>query len=112
MPDNKKKPARSGSSSGKKTAAKSSKPAAKKREPKSEKPARRGLDPESKAHIFIPFILVLFALFLLLGMVTDNWMGFVGKGLRWLFYGLFGGAAFAVPMLTVVLASGAVSAVP
>ena len=104
MPDNKKKPARSGSSSGKKTAAKASKPAAKKPEPKSEKPARRGLDPESKAHIFIPFILVLFALFLLLGMVTDNWMGFVGKGLRWLFYGLFGGAAFAVPMLTVVLA--------
>ena len=94
MPDNKKNPARSGSSSGKKTAAKASKPAAKKPEPKSEKPARRGLDPESKAHIFIPFILVLFALFLLLGMVTDNWMGFVGKGLRWLFYGLFGGAAF------------------
>ena len=34
MPDNKKKPARSGSSSGKKTAAKASKPAAKKPEPK------------------------------------------------------------------------------
>lgn len=104
MPDNKKKPARSGSSSGKKTAAKSSKPASKKPEPKPEKPARRGLDPESKAHIFIPFILVLFAVFLLLGMVTDDWMGIVGKGLRGLFYGLFGGAAFAVPALIVTLA--------
>lgn len=104
MPDNKKKTARSGSSSGKKTAAKSSKPASKKPEPKPEKPARRGLDPESKAHIFIPFILVLFAVFLLLGMVTDDWMGIVGKWLRVLFYGLFGGAAFAVPALIVILA--------
>ncbi len=109
MPDNKKKTARSGSSSGKKTAAKPSKTASKKPEAKSvgkasEKPVRRGLDPESKAHIFIPFILVLFAVFLLLGMVTDDWMGFVGKGLRWLFYGLFGGAAFAVPALIVILA--------
>ena len=70
MPDNKKKPARSGSSSGKKTAAKASKPAAKKPEPKSEKPARRGLDPESKAHIFIPFILVLFGCILAAGLLA------------------------------------------
>ena len=105
MPDNKKKTARSGSSSGKKTTAKPSKTASKKPEPKpAEKPVRRGPDPESKAHIFIPFILVLFAVFLLLGMVTDDWMGIVGKGLRGLFYGLFGGAAFAVPALIVILA--------
>ncbi len=105
MPDNKKKTARSGSSSGKKSTAKPSKTASKKPEPKpAEKPVRRGPDPESKAHIFIPFILVLFAVFLLLGMVTDDWMGIVGKGLRGLFYGLFGGAAFAVPALIVILA--------
>ena len=109
MPDNKKKTARSGKNSGKKTAAKTSKPAAGKSAPKSApksspKPERRGLDPESKAHIFIPLILVFFAVFLLLGMVTDDWMGVVGKGLRTLFYGLFGGAAFAVPALLVILA--------
>lgn len=104
MPDNKKKAARSGKSSEKKTTAKRSVSAAKKSAPKpDETPKRRKLDPDSKAHIFIPLILAAFAIFLFFGMVTDDWTGVVGKWLSRLFYGLFGGAAFTVPVLIMML---------
>ncbi len=55
-------------------------------------------------HQLMPYILVVVALFLLIGFFSEGLTGIVGQGLRSLFYGLFGGAAFAVPFLLVVLA--------
>ncbi len=55
-------------------------------------------------HQLLPYVLGVAALFLLICFFSEGLTGIVGKGLRGLFYGLFGGGAFAVPILLAILA--------
>ena len=55
-------------------------------------------------HQLMPFILGVVSIFLLICFFAQEFTGIVGWALRHLFCGLFGGAAFAVPVLLAVLA--------
>ncbi len=55
-------------------------------------------------HQVFPYLLMAVALFLLVGFLSRNLTGLVGRGLRALFYGLFGGGALSIPPLLLLLA--------
>lgn len=65
---------------------------------------RKKLSPDSKLHQIIPYLLGALALFIFVCFVSKGITGIVGKGLRILFYGMAGTAAFAIPVLLVLLA--------
>ncbi len=102
---NKKSPAapagNKAASGGKKTKAVKKETVRESPEPAAEK---KKLPPDAKIHQVIPWLLGAAALFLLVCFLSEGLTGIVGKGLRALFHGLTGGAAFAVPLLMVLLA--------
>ncbi|MBE6621501.1 MAG: DNA translocase FtsK [Ruminococcaceae bacterium] len=55
-------------------------------------------------HQLLPYLFGVAAIFILICFFSEGLTGIVGKALRWLFYGLFGGTAFAVPVLLAILA--------
>ncbi len=62
-------------------------------------------EPADRAfHQVLPYLLGALAVFLLVCFLSEGLTGIIGVGLRGLFYGLFGGAAFAIPFLLLLLA--------
>ncbi len=55
-------------------------------------------------HQLMPYLLGVAAVFLLICFLSSGLTGVVGEFLRWLFYGLFGGSAFVIPVLLAILA--------
>ncbi len=106
MPDSKKKKPSQSKTAVKKTAAKAKATGTVKRAVKQEAPVpeRKKLSPDSKIYQVIPYILGAAALFILICFLSEGLTGIVGEGLRILFYGLSGGAAFAIPPLLFILA--------
>ncbi len=87
--------------SAKKSNAKANKAAAKKPAAQKEQPVEAV---DRTIHQLMPFILGVVSIFLLICFFAQELTGIVGWALRNLFCGLFGGAAFAVPVLLAVLA--------
>ncbi len=75
---------------------------------KYEKPKRPNADAldhvDRPIHQILPYIIGALSVFLLFCFVAVKQTGFVGIALRWLFYGLFGGASLVLPFLGFVLA--------
>ncbi len=59
---------------------------------------------DKTVHQVIPYLLGVFAVFLAVCFFAEDLTGIVGKGLRWFFYRFFGGGAFSIPVLLMVLA--------
>ena len=55
-------------------------------------------------HQVLPYLLGALSLFLLICFLSQGLTGFIGRFFRWLFYGCFGTAAFAIPVLLLILA--------
>lgn len=64
----------------------------------------RGGDPTLMRHQLAPYILALVALFLVICYIVSDSTGFIGGFLKKALFGLFSGAAWAVPLLLVNLA--------
>ncbi len=77
-------------------------PPLRKKSPKAEKPAVEAVD--KTIHQVLPYVWGVLAIFLLICFLSEGLTGIVGKGLRGLFYGFFGSAAFALPVLLGILA--------
>ncbi len=75
---------------------------------KVEKPKRPTADAvdhiDRPIHQILPYIIGALSVFLLFCFIAVKLTGFIGIGLRWLFYGLFGGAALVLPFLGFMLA--------
>ena len=98
MPSNKKK---------KRVSLSEKEKAVKTRRVKKEAPveARSVTPPEDRAiHQVIPYLLGALSLFLFICLISKDLTGMIGTGLRFLFYGIFGCAAFVLPLLLAVLA--------
>jgi len=68
------------------------------------KPERKSAEPaiepaDRTLHQVLPYLIGVLAIFLLVCFFSEGLTGLVGRGLRALFYGLFGGGAFALPFL-------------
>lgn len=51
-----------------------------------------------------PYIIVIIAVFLLVSMITSNITGSLGQGIKSLFFGLFGGGSYLIPVLLLIFA--------
>ncbi len=77
----------------------------KKKVEKPRKPREDAVDPiDRPIHQILPYIIGALSVFVLFCFVAVKLTGFIGVGLRWLFYGLFGGASLVLPFLGFVLA--------
>ncbi len=76
-----------------------------KRVEKPKKPQENALDPiDRPIHQILPYIIGALSVFVLFCFVAVKFTGIIGVALRWIFYGLFGGASFVLPFLGFVLA--------
>ncbi len=53
-------------------------------------------------HQVFPYVMVLFAVFIVICFVAESWTGVLGKAMRTVFYGLFAGASFSIPVMLVI----------
>ncbi len=107
MPETKKKSTASSGRGTKKTVARAnekSESTRKKSMPVIEKkPKREKLSPDSKIHQILPFVIFALALFLIFCFVTGERTGLLGGWFKIHFRGLFGGAAYAIPAMLILL---------
>ncbi len=77
----------------------------KKKVEKPKRPSKDAVDHiDRPIHQILPYIIGALSVFVLFCFVSVKLTGFIGVGLRWLFYGLFGGASIVLPFLGFVLA--------
>ena len=77
----------------------------KKKVEKPVRPKKDATDPiDRPIHQILPYIIGALSVFVLFCFVAVKLTGFIGYGLRWLFYGLFGGASIVLPFLCFILA--------
>ncbi len=55
-------------------------------------------------HQILPYVWAALSVFLIFCFVAVELTGFIGKALRWIFYGCFGGASYVLPFLGLILA--------
>lgn len=76
-----------------------------KRPEKPKKPQENAVNAvDHPIHQILPYIIGALSLFILFCFVAVDLTGIIGVALRWIFYGLFGGASFVLPFLGFVLA--------